>query len=254
MSSLSQPSFTGAGSDPSNSPGPSNPGNGTTSSSLYLYTFLATLLLLLAISGGIVFRSVLIRRRTRRMIEEAIRNGTWIPPAPRTPVKLSDKPALYDAYTILSKKHHDESFLKEKPGLWSAIKPVSTTLVTNEKSTTHIEQMTIQDDESITRRSGYQPLVSRLLQWRKFSSSPSSASLEATSFPAPDPTQKSTALVSVMISMPTPPEQQNLDKTGFPVVTLGIAHVPLPQNWSIDSWSSAAGVVQSPPPLPSSTE
>ncbi|KAF5374037.1 hypothetical protein D9757_010075 [Collybiopsis confluens] len=39
-----------------------------------VYTFLATLVLLLGISGAIVARSLVLRRRHRRMIEEAIRN------------------------------------------------------------------------------------------------------------------------------------------------------------------------------------
>jgi len=44
-----------------------------------VYTFLATLVLLLSVSGAIVFRSFVLRRRHRMMVEEAIRNGTWVP-------------------------------------------------------------------------------------------------------------------------------------------------------------------------------
>ncbi|KAI3614255.1 hypothetical protein WG66_000074 [Moniliophthora roreri] len=70
------------------------------SASLYLYTFLATLVLLLGVSAAIVIRSLLLRRRHRRMIEEAIRNGTWVPPAnsSRTKVDPSMKPKMYEAY------------------------------------------------------------------------------------------------------------------------------------------------------------
>ncbi|KAJ6587359.1 hypothetical protein B0H10DRAFT_2093875 [Mycena sp. CBHHK59/15] len=60
------------------------------SASLYLYTFLATLVLLLGVSGAIVIRSLLLRRRHRRMVAEAIANGTW--------VDLRKKPRLWDAY------------------------------------------------------------------------------------------------------------------------------------------------------------
>lgn len=49
------------------------------SASLYLYTFLATLVLLLSVSAAIVIRSLLLRRRHRRLVEEAIRNGTYVP-------------------------------------------------------------------------------------------------------------------------------------------------------------------------------
>ncbi|KAJ6522434.1 hypothetical protein DFH09DRAFT_1421955 [Mycena vulgaris] len=66
-------------------------------SSIVLYTFLATLILLLGVSSAIVARSLLLRRRHRRMAEEAIANGTWVPPAPRVKVDLRKKPRLWDA-------------------------------------------------------------------------------------------------------------------------------------------------------------
>jgi len=73
------------------------------SASLYLYTFLATLVLLLSVSAAIVARSFVLRRRHRLMMEEAIRNGTWIPPAPgtgasRPRVDLSKKPVMWEAH------------------------------------------------------------------------------------------------------------------------------------------------------------
>lgn len=81
------------------------PGGGSTSlansASLYLYTFLATLVLLLSVSGAIVIRSFVLRRRHRRMVEEAMRNGTWVPPIPATRparVDLSKKPEIWEAY------------------------------------------------------------------------------------------------------------------------------------------------------------
>ncbi|KAF8872807.1 hypothetical protein CPB84DRAFT_1854299 [Gymnopilus junonius] len=78
-----------------------NDGSIATSASLYLYTFLATLVLLLSVSAAIVIRSFILRRRHRLMVEEAIRNGTWVPPAPPTRparVDLSKKPVLWEAY------------------------------------------------------------------------------------------------------------------------------------------------------------
>ncbi|KIP06906.1 hypothetical protein PHLGIDRAFT_19341 [Phlebiopsis gigantea 11061_1 CR5-6] len=66
--------------------------------SLYLYTFLVTLILLLAVSGAIVLRSYVVRRRQRRMVEEAIRNGTYVPPERAKGKKLGEKPVLYDVY------------------------------------------------------------------------------------------------------------------------------------------------------------
>ncbi|KAF7343210.1 hypothetical protein MVEN_01752200 [Mycena venus] len=68
------------------------------SAQLYLYTFLATLILLLGVSSAIVVRSLLLRRRHRRMVAEAIANGTWIPPAPRVKVDLRKKPRVWDVW------------------------------------------------------------------------------------------------------------------------------------------------------------
>ena len=62
----------------------------------------ATLLLLLAISMLIVGRSVFIRRRTRRVLEEAARGGTTVPlQTVRSTVKLGAKPKLFDVYTTV---------------------------------------------------------------------------------------------------------------------------------------------------------
>lgn len=91
----------------SHSPAATGMGGGSSSlslansASLYLYTFLATLVLLLSVSGAIVVRSFVLRRRHRLMVEEAIRNGTWVPPAPptRSPrIDLSKKPTLWEAH------------------------------------------------------------------------------------------------------------------------------------------------------------
>ena len=65
--------------------------------------FLATLILLLSISGAIVGRSYVLRRRQRRLIEEAIRNGTYVPPSVRggAPRVLGAKPQLHDVFLAL---------------------------------------------------------------------------------------------------------------------------------------------------------
>ncbi|KAG7100063.1 hypothetical protein E1B28_001848 [Marasmius oreades] len=108
---------------------------GNTSASLYLYTFLATLVLLLGVSAAIILRSLLLRRRHRRMVEEAIRNGTWIPPtnSPRGGVKvdLSQKPKMWEAILggggYIDAKILDMHPLEKTkdPLEWSALKPIS---------------------------------------------------------------------------------------------------------------------------------
>ena len=60
-----------------------------------VYAFLSSIILLLSVAGFITLRSAIFRRRYRRMVEEAIRNGTYIPPAH---VDLSKKPQLWEAY------------------------------------------------------------------------------------------------------------------------------------------------------------
>lgn len=59
---------------------------------------LATLVILLGVSGAIVLRSFTIRRRTQRLVEEAIRNGTYVPPEARVPAHLLEKPKLHDTH------------------------------------------------------------------------------------------------------------------------------------------------------------
>jgi len=63
---------------------------------LYLFTFLATLLLLTVVAGGIVSRSVYLRRRQRQLIA----SGAWVPPGQRikTEPNLKTKPRIFDAY------------------------------------------------------------------------------------------------------------------------------------------------------------
>ncbi|KAG2006079.1 hypothetical protein CC2G_002426 [Coprinopsis cinerea AmutBmut pab1-1] len=100
-----------------------------------VYTFLATLVLLLSVSAAIVIRSFMLRRRHRRLVEEAIRNGTWVPPPPptggpggRAPrVDLSKKPIMWDAYLgSNSEKDLGGNYGGyEEPRDWDAIKPVS---------------------------------------------------------------------------------------------------------------------------------
>lgn len=101
------------------------------SASLYLYTFLATLVLLLSVSAAIILRSLLMRRRHRRMVEEAIRNGTWIPPPPETGtfgtgrarVDLSRKPKLWDAYLGTTEKSAQTEWD------WESIRPFSASYI-----------------------------------------------------------------------------------------------------------------------------
>ncbi|KAK2460434.1 hypothetical protein APHAL10511_007599 [Amanita phalloides] len=125
----------GSSPSPSTSGDPGNPGNNSmqSSASLYLYTFLATLVLLLVVSAAIVVRSFVLRRRHRMMIEEAIRNGTLFPPLAtgyglRTRVDLSKKPKIWDAW-IEKQEQPTSGRSREKEWYWDMMKPLSAVYV-----------------------------------------------------------------------------------------------------------------------------
>ncbi|KZT60116.1 hypothetical protein CALCODRAFT_150477 [Calocera cornea HHB12733] len=74
---------------------------GFASGSLYLFTFLTTLLLLLTVSFGIVLRSFVLRRRFRRRVEAAIAAGVLLPGslnAGRGDRRLQEKPKLWEVW------------------------------------------------------------------------------------------------------------------------------------------------------------
>ncbi|KAL5519957.1 hypothetical protein ACEPAG_1617 [Sanghuangporus baumii] len=118
----------------SNNDGNDQSGFGNTSS-LYLFTFLATLLLLLAISCAIVIRSLVIRRRFQRRVQEALAEGYVFPPnagpgatpglggfgaAARRRFDVGEKPKMWDAH-IAPPPPPDES----KEMKWENMMPVS---------------------------------------------------------------------------------------------------------------------------------
>jgi len=82
---------------------------------------IATLVLLLAISSAIVIRSLILRRRHQRLVEEAIRTGTWLPhhfeSGPRRRRDIGQKPKLWEAWLTPNDDDSDES----EKGKWSDI-------------------------------------------------------------------------------------------------------------------------------------
>ena len=62
-----------------------------------VYCLPVTLVLLLAVSGAIIVRSYMMRRRHQRQVAEAIRNGTYVPPN-RPKKKFGERPTLFDVY------------------------------------------------------------------------------------------------------------------------------------------------------------
>lgn len=104
-------------------------GDPASSGALYLYTFLATLVLLLSVSSAIVVRSLILRRRNGRLIAEAIANGTWFQ-NPTAPPPVGDKPAFFEAFVAGSKGENAEKNPVETEDVdWQDIMPFSATYV-----------------------------------------------------------------------------------------------------------------------------
>jgi len=234
--------------NPSNSPGggndgggndgggrPGGGGGGNATSNLYLYTFLATLLLLLAISAAVVGRSIVIRRRARRMIEEAIRNGTWLPQAGRPAVKLGEKPKLFDVHTTMDGIPY-RSPLNRGLLAWGDLRPLSATL---EKPASPPPQPPVVRSSAPT-----EPLPSLLFRLvPKLRPLPRITTPDSPAYPLETRQQPhdTTLTVSIMIAMPTPPiaKSHNSSEDTFPPVQLGVTHLPIPQEWATDVKSSS---------------
>jgi len=114
---MSSPSSIASSATPTNTDSMENPAGGGSSSTLYLYTFLVgavTLILLLSVSIIIVGRSYLLRRRFRRQVEEALRNGHVLSP---------DAPGLIGLSNSITSK-----LLGPPPKLWDVwVQPATVT-------------------------------------------------------------------------------------------------------------------------------
>ncbi|KZO97004.1 hypothetical protein CALVIDRAFT_563229 [Calocera viscosa TUFC12733] len=112
------------------SPTDSSSGNQSqgTPSSLYLFTFLTTLLLLLTVSFGIVLRSFVLRRRFRRRVEAAIAAGVLLPGSLNTgrgDRRFQEKPKLWEVWM------DEEKAAKGTDGAaWGDIMPISAQVLT----------------------------------------------------------------------------------------------------------------------------
>ncbi|GJE89118.1 hypothetical protein PsYK624_052120 [Phanerochaete sordida] len=244
----------------SSSPGPNVEPSGpppllSSQASLYLYTFLVTLVLLLTVSGAIVTRSVVLRRRHRRLVEEAIRNGTYVPPASRTRRRLGEKPVLHDAFLGLGDP--EDCVNEEKPGRasliaaetgWEDIFPVSVQFVHRDGP------RSCSSDADVTDRSAAAAALASPQSWRhRLVTVPIAFIIRAFGFPtsrnvppavvaAAVPTSAAEkidsttacALVSVIVAMPRPPSHKPAPRppAGVPPPSLpGLsAHVLLPMD------------------------
>ncbi|KAG1750562.1 uncharacterized protein EDB91DRAFT_1108178 [Suillus paluster] len=199
----------------------------TSSAALYLYTFLATLVLLLAVSSAIVVRSLVLRRRHQRIVEEAIRAGTWLPHQPYDPRgsrrrrEIGKKPKLWEAWL----RSGDYSGADGKC-TWDDIMPVYAAHVKSAPPSQFPRP------ESVQTRSDSQSRSMRFL--RPFHTRFSTAAAAAPSSPivastpvssSPSRSASPAVNVAVLIAMPTPHHTREVD--GPPVVELGVVDVSL---------------------------
>ncbi|KAK0472493.1 hypothetical protein IW261DRAFT_1507714 [Armillaria novae-zelandiae] len=206
--SSSSSSGTGFGDSGNNDGG----GSLNSSASLYLYTFLATLILLLGVSAAIVFRSLILRRRHRRMVEEAIRNGTWIPPTNGRGIRYdpSQKPIMHEAAMNVQKNHHD----------WEACKPfsVSYTVAAQNRTAPPALPPLLQDNSARAR-------LRRI--WSHVDASPLPPPLSPAASDAPllpDPSG-GPLRVSVLVAMPSQHYGEQQDE--LPHIEFGTADIPV---------------------------
>ncbi|KAJ7147468.1 hypothetical protein C8R43DRAFT_1010936 [Mycena crocata] len=90
----------------------------TGNSNLYLFTFLATLILLLTVSCSIICRAVFMRRRFRRRVDRAMAQGLVLTPPEQGSHNLSfgAQPKLFDVWL---------TDLKNPSSSWADITPIS---------------------------------------------------------------------------------------------------------------------------------
>jgi len=137
IGAMSSPSSLASSATPTNTDSMENPAGGGSSSTLYLYTFLVTLILLLSVSIIIVGRSYLLRRRFRRQVEEALRNGHVLSPDAPGLIGLSNSitskllgppPKLWDVWVqpaTVTKPSFDTEVASSGKFPWTEVRPLS---------------------------------------------------------------------------------------------------------------------------------
>ncbi|KAJ7215399.1 hypothetical protein GGX14DRAFT_696461 [Mycena pura] len=208
---------------------------------LYLYTFLSTLIILLVVSGGIITRSFFLRRRQ----QIAMANGTWVPPSPNrreSRYTLRPKPVIFDVHI----PPEAEAGTKEDPDeRWGTIQPfsVSDLDIASGKSTPGPSDEDAPPSTRTRRETGARIrarllTLLRLRLHRPFRHAPAASdpvavpALElipplAAAAPDPAPSPSNSHLrVSVLVVMPTPPASSSAstadDEEELPHLELGV--------------------------------
>ncbi|KAI0061546.1 hypothetical protein BV25DRAFT_1916893 [Artomyces pyxidatus] len=222
MSTFTSASSSSVSQAPTAAPPPTT-GSGITfgqSSTLYLYTFLATLGVLLVISVTIITRSVVLRRRAREAILLAIANGTYVPPRP-PPSALGERPRMWQTY--LEKTAPGEKGDDDLEKGWEAITPVSAVVL--KPSPARMDSGEERGPFEFIRpvASSIHRYVSPSTQRRPPSPTTSSAA------PGSTPPEDSPVQLAVLIAMPSNSLKSEDTRVGIPLLELGVSSARLAQ-------------------------
>ncbi|KAH7882594.1 hypothetical protein F5I97DRAFT_1931153 [Phlebopus sp. FC_14] len=243
--SLTQPTFTGTFSTPTalstESPTPT-PSQTSLTSSAALYP---TLVLLLAVSSAIVIRSLILRRRHQRLVEEAIRAGTWVPhqfgPEGRRRRDIGEKPRMWDAWIQNTHDEEGGGGGGNEKGNWDDIMPVCAARTDNQPSSSSTKSTSPPATEPHAEPQARPSRFLRPFYRRPTQHSPQPDTilpmterqpLSSHSSPSrspPSPAAATAVRVAVLIAMPSPPQHAHHkpDEDGPPVVELGVVEVGL---------------------------
>ncbi|KAF9781578.1 hypothetical protein BJ322DRAFT_1212958 [Thelephora terrestris] len=227
---------TGIFSPPPPSPPESTPPNGPPdgqpkSTSLYLFTFLSTLFLLLVVSTAIVLRSFLLRRRYQMQLQEQF-DEIFRPPGdtPGASRKrnFGAKPKLWDTWIRL------DDLQNSPTGELADIKPLSIRYLPQETKPRNLSSTTRRSPSQERRHERSAAFLASL-----FANPLPRQRVFENDHPGDDSASPSTEIprrvqVSVVISMPTPnnrkPNPSISGEEEFPNVAIGLTRLPTTNN------------------------
>jgi len=215
---------------PVNTP-PGGPPNGQPkTSSLYLFTFLSTLFLLLVVSTAIVLRSFLLRRRYHMQLQEQL-DDIFRPPrdTPGTSRRrnFGAKPKLWDTWVRLEDPQNNPV------NDWADIKPLSVAYIPQETKPQALPS-TARRSPSQERRNERSTVFLASLFANPLPRHPFENDRPGDDSASPSAEISRRVQVSVIISMPTPnhrkPPVSDSGEEEFPNVAIGFARLSTTNN------------------------